>query len=85
MTDTTPSTMPYQFVIELMGPVPTATSATTMTDGVTNTWAVHGAYLTVQGDVYTISDSDGNVVAAVHTFGTIITRHDATTYNAVAA
>jgi hypothetical protein len=68
VSDTT-DLAPYTYTITLLSDGSTANSAPT--------WQVKGGYLTIQGEMHVISDMNGNVLAAVHTFGTLVTRNDA--------
>jgi hypothetical protein len=74
MTNTTSAT-PYTFTITVLSGVPQTPGGTQPTE----TWQVDGAYVTVQDNVFSISDTNGNVVAMVQTFGTVVTRNDVTT------
>lgn len=71
MSDATPA--PYTYNVTVVAGL----SATNVP--ITTTYQVQGAFLDVKGEVYVITDSLGNAVAAVHVYGTVVTRNDAVT------
>lgn len=72
MSDATPA--PYTFTVTVVTAADPSTGAP-----IIKTYQVQGAFVDIKGDVYVITDNDGGIVAAVHTYGTVITRDDAVT------
>lgn len=73
MSDATNPALPYTYTVTVVTGVGTGGLP------VGNVWQVQGAFVNINGEQYTITDVEGNVVAAVHAFGTVITRNDAAT------